>query len=206
MDTHILNNDYTAENMMTLRQHTITTEDALLQLGQISRSETFYQIGSLYKRNKVLGVKPGEIYNSDTFLQAETISHYRRIYGFLDLLGDLGGVTEVLAVCFGFMLYPLAEFFFILDATKQIFMVKTKNDNLLLKTKKPEYQLDRIQRHMKDEFTLEELKTHRYIKIRFTDKLLLYMKKILGFGFVSRFWKQGSQFEKIYEKGQQRID
>lgn len=33
LDTHILNNDYTAENVMTLRQHTITTEDAFLQLG-----------------------------------------------------------------------------------------------------------------------------------------------------------------------------
>lgn len=135
-DTHVLNNEYTAENMMTLRRHTITTEDDLLQLGQISRSETFYQINSLFKRNKVLGVKPGEIYNSDTFLQAETISHSRRIYGILDLLGDLGGVTEVLALCFGFMLFPLSEFFFVLDATKQIFMAKTKNDKMFLKTKK----------------------------------------------------------------------
>lgn len=94
----------------------------------------------MYKRPKVLGVKPGQLYNSDMFLQAETRSHERRVYGFLDLLGDLGGVTEILAICFGFLLLPFAEHFFILDATKKIFMAKTNNDQIFLKSKKKENQ------------------------------------------------------------------
>lgn len=42
LDTHVLNNDYTAENVMTIRKHSIITEDDLLQLGQITRDDTFY--------------------------------------------------------------------------------------------------------------------------------------------------------------------
>lgn len=72
------------------------------------------------------------------FLQAVTVSHYRRVYGIMDLLGDLGGVTEILALLFGFLLLPFAEHFFILDATKKIFMAKTNNESLFLKSKKPE--------------------------------------------------------------------
>ena len=128
------------------------------------------------------------------------------MYGFLDLLGDLGGVTEILAICFGFMLYPFSEHFFILDATKQIFMAKTKDEKMFLPTKKEDYQIDHIQNLMKDRMTLEELKTHRYMKIKLKDKLLLYAKKNLGCTCVRRFWKNHSKFEKIYEKGQKRID
>ena len=38
------------------------------------------------------------------------------------------------------------------------------------------------------------------------DKLLLYLKKNWGCNCVSKFWKNGHKFEKIYEKGQARID
>lgn len=151
-------------------------------------------------------MKPGQIYNSDMFLQAETKSHERRVYGFLDLLGDLGGVTEILAILFGFLLLPFAEHFFILDATKKIFMAKTNNDKMFLKSKKKENKLENMKKQNKDHYTLEELKTHRYMKIRLKDKLLLYLKKNWGCNCISKMWKDGHKFEKIYEKGQARID
>lgn len=75
-----------------------------------------------------MGLKPGELFNADLFLQAESVEHARKVYGLIDLLGDLGGVTEVLAIGFGFLLLPLAEHLFVLDATKHLFMVKTKDD------------------------------------------------------------------------------
>ena len=60
------------------------------------------------------------------------MEHNRRVYSLLDFLGDIGGVVEVLAAMFGFFLYPLAEFMFILDATKHIFLARTSDASLFL--------------------------------------------------------------------------
>lgn len=80
-------------------------------------------------------------------------------------------------------------------------MAKTKNENLFLKTKKEEFNLEHIKENMNDEVSLEELKTHRYMKIKLKDKLLLYLKKNLGCTCITRFWKNSKKFEKIYEMG-----
>jgi hypothetical protein len=40
---------------------------------------------------------------------AETQTHKRKVYGFLDLLGDLGGVTEIVMIVFGFFLFSISE-------------------------------------------------------------------------------------------------
>jgi len=42
-----------------------------------------------------------------------------------DLLGDLGGVIEVIIVLFGFMIYPISEHSFMLKATKKFFKART---------------------------------------------------------------------------------
>lgn len=75
-------------------------------------------------------VFPGQIFNSDVYLFAEMIEHHRRIYGLLDLLGDLGGVLEILAVSLGFTILPLSKHLFILEATKLIFMARTKDSSV----------------------------------------------------------------------------
>jgi len=55
--------------------------------------------------------------------------HHRKCYGAFDLLGDLGGVIEVIMVLFGFMIYPISEHSFMLKATKKLFKARTtKND------------------------------------------------------------------------------
>lgn len=69
------------------------------------------------------------------FMDQTTIMHGRRIYSLFDLLGDLGGVTEVIMLCFGFMLYPISEHSFHLKAIKKLFIAKTSNDDLFMKKK-----------------------------------------------------------------------
>ena len=118
------------------------------------------------------------------------------------MLGDLGGVTEVLAIGFGFVLLPLAEHLFVLEATKQIFMVKTRDETLFEHSKK---QKGRAQRATKLKGT-QDLETHRYIKMRLRDKLLLYLKKTLGCNCVSRIWRNGRKYEMVFELGRDRID
>ena len=55
------------------------------------------------------------------------VKHQRRIYGYLDLLGDLGGVTEVIMIVFGIFLFPISKHSFIIKATKKLFMARTKD-------------------------------------------------------------------------------
>ena len=64
------------------------------------------------------------------------------------MLGDLGGVTEVIMITFGFLLFPISEHSFIVDATKKLYLAKTVNNDLfhggdkldiskMIKTKNP---------------------------------------------------------------------
>lgn len=61
----------------------------------------------------------------------ESVANDRTIYNFLDLLGDLGGLTECFMISFGFFLLPIAEHDFIVQATKRLFIAKTKEEDLL---------------------------------------------------------------------------
>ena len=61
--------------------------------------------------------------------------HLRQVYGLLDILGDLGGVLEVIMVVMGALLMPIAEHHFTLQAAKRIFMAKTTDPKLFLNKK-----------------------------------------------------------------------
>jgi len=53
----------------------------------------------------------------------------------LDLLGDLGGVTEIVMLSFGFLMYPLSEHSFILKAAKKLFLARTNDHEMFAYTK-----------------------------------------------------------------------
>lgn len=74
-------------------------------------------------------------YQTILFMDQTTIQHGRRIYSLLDLLGDLGGVTEVIMICFGFMIYPISEHSFYMKALKKLFIAKTTNEKLFIQKK-----------------------------------------------------------------------
>lgn len=47
------------------------------------------------------------------------------------MIGDLGGVTEIIMMMFGFFMFPINEFSFNIKAMKKWFMVYTKDNDLL---------------------------------------------------------------------------
>ena len=51
----------------------------------------------------------------------------------MDLLGDLGGITEILCFMLGIFLFPISEFSFIMSAAKKMFFVRTKDETLFKK-------------------------------------------------------------------------
>ena len=54
-------------------------------------------------------------------LDQKGVSHSRRKYCLLDLIGDLGGITDVLIRAFGFFMFPIAYHSFILNATQKLY-------------------------------------------------------------------------------------
>ena len=48
----------------------------------------------------------------------------------LDLLGDLGGVVEVLIFVFGIFIFPISEHGFILAALNKLFIARTTTQSL----------------------------------------------------------------------------
>lgn len=57
------------------------------------------------------------LYSSSVYLMNEQYKLTREIYNVFDLLGDLGGVTEVIMLCFGFFLYSISEHSFYITAS-----------------------------------------------------------------------------------------
>lgn len=44
LDTVVLDDEYTQDNIMTAQQHSVTTQDSYVQFGQLSIEQSFYQI------------------------------------------------------------------------------------------------------------------------------------------------------------------
>ena len=55
------------------------------------------------------------------------IHHSRAIYSFLDLLGDLGGVTEIILLIFGGLLFPISYHSYITKAINRLYFAQTNN-------------------------------------------------------------------------------
>ena len=97
-------------------------------MGQTSYTGTFYQIGFTYNRNFIKEVQKNEAFVHIWWLQQELVAHSRQVYSLLDLLGDLGGVTEVVMILFGFLLFAVSEHSFRLKASHQLYLARTKDN------------------------------------------------------------------------------
>jgi len=70
------------------------------------------------------------LYEMSIFLSQEGMEHKRRVYNIIDLMGDIGGVLEIAMIMFGILLYPISEHSFILRATKNLFLARTKDTSM----------------------------------------------------------------------------
>ena len=132
--------------------------------------------------------------------------HTRAIYGFLDLLGDLGGVTEVIMITFGIIFFPISEHSFIMTATKKIFMARTNEPDLFLQPKEIEFDKKFVNVKKKSRRVSKELAKHKEIRVRISDNVLLYLQNSLGCLFPSRLWSKSEKLAKLYEEGADRLD
>ena len=95
------------------------------------------------------------------------MTHKRKMYDIVALLGDLGGVTEVLMLILGFILFQLSESSYNMMSTQRMFMARTKDEDLFdaaneEKKKKWFMQDQQINEKLKGRME-KELKKHRVI-------------------------------------------
>ena len=64
------------------------------------------------------------------FLSSTMFTHKRKIYDIVALLGDLGGVTEVITLVMGILLFPISESSYNMMSSKRMFLARTKDTNL----------------------------------------------------------------------------
>jgi len=109
-------------------------------------------------------------------LSSTKIYHERRIYGWLDLLGDMGGVQGALCVCLEFLLLPIAEHCFILKVMKRLFLANSSSSYLFkpMKKEKKKMSVD-----PNDPDAARKMK-NRTIKLSLYDNILLYISNMLG--------------------------
>lgn len=145
MPTFLLQDIYTSsiltyniqpQNLIYLRKHAVETEDTWMKFGQISYTGTFYQIGKIIDRPEHIDKNDGVLLKTIAYLQAEEIVHTRKVYCLIDLLGDLGGVTEVIMLMFGFFLYPISEHSYYTRATQRLYLARTQDGKLFDKINK----------------------------------------------------------------------
>lgn len=147
------------------------------------------------------------MFNTIFWLQSEAIIHERSVYGSLDLLGDLGGVTEVVMLVFGFLLFPISEHSFTLKAAKKMFKARTAELGLF----NPPSQavLDKEPEDFEKKLTLKqtaEIKKHHEIRVKYFDGVRLYIANCMGCFFPTFCWSNVTKFQQIYNETGDKIE
>jgi hypothetical protein len=133
-ESWLLDPDITQNVFTNIQKNFITTHDFWVPVGP-NYDGTFFKIARLVNRNYNKEKFPGELLRISLYLQEEAIFFEREVYNLLDLVGDMGGVIQVITIVFGIILYPIAEESFNLKAASQLFRART-NDNDLFKNSK----------------------------------------------------------------------
>lgn len=126
-------------------------------------------------------------------------------------MGDLGGVTEVIMLMFGFFLYPISEHSYVMRATSRLFLARTHEGHLFEKpndgdkdSKVYAQKMDKTlldDRQQDDETLKKTIRKHRVIKISFLDNLKLYITKSMDLDCFDMCWSKRKKLKKLYEKG-----
>ena len=111
----------------------------------------------------------------------------------MDLIGDLGGVLEVIIFIFGIFLFPASEFSFITKALQKLYLARTsqkglfKNDKMKKKNNKTKFKTIKTMTpsKFKDTPVESEANMHYPIKLRLCTSLKLYLMNTLGCLFCS---------------------
>ena len=90
----------------------------------------YYNIHESLLRYKYALDTGGLLLEHVMYLTSRALTHKRKIYDIVALLGDLGGVTEVITLAMGCLLFPISESSYNMMSTKRMFLARAKDSDL----------------------------------------------------------------------------
>ena len=171
-----------------LRQNTWESYDGFINLGYPTFEGEFWDIGrknqAESKRNE------GEsVFEMHIGIDSQLNEFEREVYNLIDLLGDLGGVLEILVMICGVFLFPVSEFKFILKAFELLYIAKSSDSNLF--KDKTNEKVDK--------------KDYHPIKLSSRDMASLFCS-LRAPSFAPSFCSTKLEYKKLYKKGLKKID
>lgn len=88
--------------------------------------DEYFDVGKVLQRPKVREASGGMLlFRTGVYLHNEQFKQNRKIYNVFDLLGNLGGVTQVIMIVFGAIFFSVSEHSFYLTASQKLFLART---------------------------------------------------------------------------------
>ena len=123
---------------MYKRNNLIRSHENLFNIGTFYEDYIYYDVDKKTQKDLDITYLDGEGQNAvkrsliQTKLYRDNTeyTYERKIYGFLDLLSDLGGVLEVVLLAFGFFVTSVSEHSFYTNAISALYMANTSNPKL----------------------------------------------------------------------------
>ena len=112
------------------------TFDGLLSLFWPTLKGSFFdidEINELVNETPINSI-PNVMLNIVIGISENKKEHSREVYNLMDLIGDLGGVLDLLVLLAGIFICPISEHSFFLKAFSMLFLAKTHQSELLVKT------------------------------------------------------------------------
>jgi hypothetical protein len=120
----------------------------MLPLGFNGEStDRFWEIGSILEVTYPMRHR-NTFFESEYFLDPTIVQHDRTVYNLFDVLGDVGGVMQILQIVFAFLLSTYSERAFTFDLLEEITNYKPTFKEKLCKSKKLKQQIEEISENM----------------------------------------------------------
>ena len=164
---------------------------------------------------------PDNVLEMKFYLYQNGRIHNRIIYSVIDLLGDIGGVFELLTRMVGLLVVSFSTHSFTLSAIKKLFLVKTTNNNLFEQKKtSKDFKNKGMQKYINPETTAyvenqelvnQVIGLNKYMRLNWKQSLQLFLTKafnklITGWFRCLRCKPVVTPLTVLYEQGQQKLE
>ena len=103
----------------------------MYSIGELTHNWIFYSINKITHVDSYPNLKNKNSVYENIYIFDQGAKNYKRIaYNFLDFIGDIAGIYDLIYVVIGIFIYPISKHSFILSAMKKMFLVKTLDSHL----------------------------------------------------------------------------
>jgi hypothetical protein len=128
-----LDSEKVMKEQIYLKQNRYETYDGLLPSSSPTLDGTFWDVEERQRSNHLIN-------NNNLFfmmtlrLGNKEVLHTREVYNLMDLVGDLGGVFEVVISIIGIFMFPISNHSFVFKALEKLFLARTLDTSIFEKT------------------------------------------------------------------------